>query len=149
MSPQAASDGDYALGLADQLVPCITAMIEDLIVGVEDRVGEPVFPHELPDVFDGIEFWTFGWQRDDADILGYDERGGHMPPGLIHEHYGMGAKRDSSSDFGQMQVHPLPGRRLHGNLPRGASVLQSGRTSPAALPSAGQIAPKMYVDMVR
>ncbi len=105
MSPLAVSDGHYALGLADQLVPCITAMIQDLIVGVEDPVGEPVIPHELPDVFDRIEFWTFGWQRDDADILGYAERVGHMPPGLIHEHYGMGARRDSSSDFGQMQVH--------------------------------------------
>jgi len=45
-------------------------MIDDLIVGVEDAVGEPIIPLELPDVFDGIELWAFGWQRDDADILG-------------------------------------------------------------------------------
>ena len=57
--------------LADQLVPGITTMINDLVVGFEDAVGEPVIPHELPDVFDRIEFWTFGRQRDDADILGY------------------------------------------------------------------------------
>jgi len=48
--------------------------------------------------------WAFGW-RNDADILGYDERGGHMPPGLIHEHDGMATKRHSSSDFSKMQVH--------------------------------------------
>jgi hypothetical protein len=29
------------------------------------------------------------------------------------------------------------------------SVLQNGRTRPAALPSCGQIAPKMYADLVR
>jgi hypothetical protein len=28
-------------------------------------------------------------------------------------------------------------------------VLQKGRTRPAALPSCGQIAPKMYADLVR
>ena len=91
----------------------------------------------------GIELWAFGRQRDDADILGYDERGGRVPPGLIHEEYGMDTQRDGSSDFGKMQVHPLPGRRSHSDLPRGASVLQNGRTSPAPLPRAGQIAPKM------
>jgi hypothetical protein len=91
----------------------------------------------------GIEFWAFGWQWNDADVLGYDERGGHMPPGLIHEQDGMGIQRDGSGDFSKMQVHPLPGRRSHSDLPRGASVLQNGMTSPAPLPRAGQIAPKM------
>jgi hypothetical protein len=91
----------------------------------------------------GIEFRAFGWQRNDADILGYDERGGHVPPGLIHDHHSMGAKCHGSGDFDKMQVHPLPGRRSHSDLPRRASVLQNGRTSPAPLPSAGQIAPKM------
>ncbi len=118
------SDGHDAPGLADQLVPGITAMIDDLVVGFEDAVGEPVISHELPDIFDWIEFWTFGWQRDDADILGYDERGGHVPPGLIHEQYGMGTQRDGSSDFGKMQVHPLPGRRSHSDLPRGVGIAE-------------------------
>jgi len=97
----------------------------------------------------GIEFWAFGRQRDDADILGYDERVGHMPPGLIHDHHSMGARRHGSGDFDKMQVHPLPDRRSHSDLPRGASVLHTGRTSPAPLPSVGQIAPKMWADMVR
>ena len=48
----AASDGYDARGLADQLVSGITTMINDLVVGFEDVVGEPVIPHELPDVFD-------------------------------------------------------------------------------------------------
>ena len=105
MRPFAHPDGFDACGLADQLVPSITAMIDNLVVGFEDVVGEPIIPHELPDVFDGIEFRAFGWQRNDADIRGYDKRGGHMPPGLIHEHDGMATKRHSSSDFSKMQVH--------------------------------------------
>ncbi len=105
MRPFAHPNGFDARGLADQLVPGITAMIENLNVGFEDAVGEPIISHELPDVFDGIEFWAFGWQRNDADILGYDECGSHMPPGLIHEQYGMGTRRHVSSDFSKVQVH--------------------------------------------
>ena len=41
------SDGHDTRGLVDQLVPGITAMIDDLIIGFEDAVGEPVVPHEL------------------------------------------------------------------------------------------------------
>ena len=40
------SDGHDALGLNDQFVPGITAMIDDLVIGFEDAVGEPVVPHE-------------------------------------------------------------------------------------------------------
>jgi hypothetical protein len=72
------SDGHDTRGLVDQLVPGIAAMIDDLIIGFEDAVGEPVVPHELPDIFDWIELWTFGRELYDADILGYDERVGHM-----------------------------------------------------------------------
>lgn len=80
-------------------------MIEDLIIGIEDAVGELIIAHELPDVFDWIEFGRFGWQRDDTYITRYDERAGHMPPGLIHEHDGMGARRHGPGDFGKMQGH--------------------------------------------
>jgi len=105
MRPLAHSDGFDAVWLIDQLVPGMTAMIDDFGVGAKDAVGEPVVPHELPDVLDWIELGTFGWQRDDADIIGHDQRVGHMPSGLIHKQYGMGAGLYSSSDFGKMQVH--------------------------------------------
>ena len=99
MSPLAVSDGHDAFRLADQLVPGMTAMIGDLAAGSEDAVGEPVVPHELPDVFDGIELRASGWQRNDADIPGYDERGGRMPRGLIHEQSDMGPGRRGFERF--------------------------------------------------
>jgi hypothetical protein len=43
-------------------------MIDDVLEGCEDPVGEPVVAHELPDVLHRVEFGTRGWQRDDADI---------------------------------------------------------------------------------
>jgi hypothetical protein len=88
----AVSYGHNSRGQFDQLVPGIAATIGDLIIGFEDAVGEPVVPHELPDIFDWIELRTFGRYRYDADILGYDKRIGHVPPGLIHEHYGKGTR---------------------------------------------------------
>ena len=125
----AASDGGDAAGLSDQFVPGLTAMIEDLIVGIEDAVGEPIIAHELPDVFNRVERGTFGWQRDDADVVGYDERAGHMPPGLIHEHDGMSARRHVAGDFGQMQGH--------------RARVADRQDKPCALLRAGQIAPKI------
>jgi hypothetical protein len=105
MCPFAHADGFDAFWLIDKLVPGIAAMIDDFGVGSEDAIGEPVIPHELPDVFDWIELGTFGWQRDDADVFGYDERVGRMPSGLIHEQYGMGTERHGLRDFSEMQVH--------------------------------------------
>jgi len=52
MRPFAHPDGFDARGLADKLVSGITTMIDNLVVGSEDVVREPVIPHELPDVFD-------------------------------------------------------------------------------------------------
>lgn len=80
-------------------------MIDDFIIGFEDAVGEPVIAHELPDIFDRIEFRAFGWKRDDADSVRYDECVCHMPASLIHEHDGMGIRGYVSGDFGKMQVH--------------------------------------------
>jgi len=37
----AQSDGHYAPGLIDELVPRFTAMIDEIAVGFEDTVGEP------------------------------------------------------------------------------------------------------------
>ena len=48
------SDGHDTRGLVDQLVTGITAIINHLIIGFEDAVGEPVVPNELPDILTGL-----------------------------------------------------------------------------------------------
>ena len=59
--------------LIDELIPCVTAMVDDVVIGFKYAVGEPVVSHELPDVFGGVEFGAFGRERDDADVAGYVE----------------------------------------------------------------------------
>ena len=105
MGPLAVSDGCDARGLSDEFVPSVAAVVDDIRVGCEDAVREPVFAHELPDIFDRIEFGAFGGKRQDGDVAGYDQLVGHVPTGLIHEDHGMGIGCDGLSDFGKMQVH--------------------------------------------
>ena len=54
----AAPDGHDMPRLIDELVPGLAAMIDDVVVECEDPVREPVVAHELPDVFDWVEFRT-------------------------------------------------------------------------------------------
>ncbi len=56
MRPIAHTDGHDSPGLIDELVPGVAAMVDDVAVGFEDAVGEPVLAHELPDVFDRVQF---------------------------------------------------------------------------------------------
>lgn len=41
-------------------------MVDDVVVGREDAVEDPVLAHKLPDVLDRIELGAFGGQRDDT-----------------------------------------------------------------------------------
>ena len=80
-------------------------MVDQIIVGFEDAVREPVVTHELPDVLDWVEFWAFRRQGEDGDIGGNDQSCRQVPPSLIDEQDGMGPGRDHFSDLGEVQVH--------------------------------------------
>jgi len=43
---------------------------DDIVVGFEDAVREPVVAHVLPDVFNGIEFRAFRRQGENGDVGG-------------------------------------------------------------------------------
>jgi hypothetical protein len=82
-------------------------MIDEVVVGLEDAVGEPVVAHELPDVFHRIEFGAFRRQGDDGDVGRHDETRRHVPACLIDQEHGVGAWRDSLGDLDEVQVHRL------------------------------------------
>ncbi len=105
MGPVPQSDGHDAPRLVDELAPCVAAMVDDVVVGFEHAVGEPVVAQELPDVFGRIEFGTLRRQRQNGDVLGNVELVGHVPASLVDHQHGMGARRDMPGDFRQMQVH--------------------------------------------
>ena len=107
MRPLAQSEGHYAPGLIDELVPSLAAVIDEVVIGFEDAIGEPVVAHELPDVLDRVEFGTFRRQGDDGDVGWHNEARREVPSGLIDQEDGVGAGRDDLGDRREVQVHRL------------------------------------------
>ncbi len=93
MGPFAGLDGhDFSL-LVDELVPSLTAEGDDLVIGLEDPVGQPIVAQELPDVLDRVQFGRFWRQEHERDVFGNHKLLGGVPAGLIEEDDAMGARR--------------------------------------------------------
>ena len=73
MRPLAQSDGHDAPGLIDELVPGRTTVVDEIVVGFEDAVREPVVAHILPDIFDRIEFRALRRQWHNGDVGGNEQ----------------------------------------------------------------------------
>lgn len=105
MRPVTEADRHDCPRLGDELVPRMAAMVDDVVVGLEYPVRQPVFPHELPDVLDRVEFRAFWRQGQQGYVVGNGQFGGEMPSGLIHQEDGMSTRRDGERDLRQMQRH--------------------------------------------
>ena len=80
-------------------------MAENVLVGFEDPVRQPVVTHELPDVLDGIELWRARRQRQQGDVVGYDEPVGHVPAGPVEHDHGVGFGGDGAGDLVEVHLH--------------------------------------------
>lgn len=85
----------------------MAAVVEDVVVALEDAVREPVVAHELPYVLDGIEFGRSRRERHEGDIAGNFEGRGGMPSGSVEHDQGMGAGFDGEGDLFEMSVECL------------------------------------------
>jgi len=132
MCPLAQIDGHDAPRLIDEAVPGEAAVVDDVIVGFEDAVRQPVVTHELPYILDRAQLGAAWRQRHKGDVVGHDQFSRTMPSRLIKQQDSVCARRDVEGDFFQMHRH--------------ASLLQRGMTMPAPFPSAGQIAPKIHAE---
>ena len=147
-------DGHDPPGLIGELVPSIAAMVDEVVVGCEDAIGEPVVAHELPNVFHRVEFGGFWRQGDDGDVGRHGEAHRHVPAGLIDQQHGVGAGCDGFGDLGEMQVHRLgiAGRQDQGralalfradgaeDVGRGGALIAGSARAGAALrPAAGDL----------
>ena len=84
------------------------------------RFESQFFSHELPDVFCGVQFGTFGGHWDEHDVGGGIEPARKMPSGLIHEDGGVCVRRDLRGDLARCRLI--------------ASVSQRGITRAAPMP---------------
>jgi len=107
MRPLAHSDGHDVPGLIDELVPCEAAVVDDVVVGFEDAVRQPVVAHELPYVLNRVELRASWRQRHQGNIGRHDQFGRTVPSGLIEQEDRMRARRDVEGDFLEVHAHRL------------------------------------------
>ena len=82
-------------------------MVDNVVVGLEHAIGEPVIAHELPDVFNGIEFRRARRQWQDRHVARHDQILRQMPASLIHNENSMSIFGNMAGDFGQVLVHGI------------------------------------------
>ena len=63
----------------------MAAMIDDVVRGFEDAVGQPIVAHELPDVLGRVQLGRFRRQQDDGDVGGKIELARAVPARLVHQ----------------------------------------------------------------
>ncbi len=84
-------------------------MIEDVGIGGEDPVRQPVLPDELPDSLDWVQLGRLGWKRNQGDVVWDHQVAGLMPAGLIEQEHGVGTGRNGLRDLLQVQCHGVGG----------------------------------------
>ena len=107
MRPLAHANRHDAPRLIDEVVPGEAAVVDDVVVGFEYPVREPVIAHELPHVFDRVELGTSRRQRQQGDVGRHDQFGRTVPSGLIKDDDSMGAGRHVEGDLFEMHAHRL------------------------------------------
>jgi len=107
MRPLPHADGHDAPWLIDEVVPGEAAVVDDVVVGFEDSVRQPVVTHELPDILDRVEFGASRRQRQEGDVGRHDQLGRTVPSGLIKDDDSMGAGCHVEGDLFEMHTHRL------------------------------------------
>ena len=109
-----------------ELVPRVAAVIEDVRIGFEHAIRQPVVTHELPNILNGVEFWAFRRQRNQRYVLRNDKALRHMPPRLIEDEHRVRARTDLLRDFSEMQAHRSAVASWH-DEPRTLAITRTDR----------------------
>ncbi len=80
--PASVSSPSNPSGLVAERLPSIFASVEDVLVGLEYPVGEIGLAQELPDILDRVELRRARRQRQEGDVVWYDELAREVPAGL-------------------------------------------------------------------
>src|SRR6202022_5181907 len=72
-SPRSGCDGSDAVVVVCEECLGVAGLVENVVVTVEDGDREFIATQIFPDVFDWVEFWPVGRQRDERDVVGAGE----------------------------------------------------------------------------
>ena len=81
--------------------------LDDLLVGIEDAVGEPIGAQVLPYVLDWVQLRRARGQEDQSDVLWHGEMTGRVPAGAVEQKDGVSAPGNAAADLVEMQLHGL------------------------------------------
>jgi hypothetical protein len=84
-SPRSGCDGSDAVGVVCEECPGVAGLVENVVVTVEDGDREFIATQIFPDVFDRVEFWRVGRQRDERDVVRDGEIFGDVITGAIED----------------------------------------------------------------
>lgn len=107
MRPLSHSDGHDLPRLIDEPVPSAAALIDDVVVVLEDAVRQPVVPHELPEVLDRVQFRRPRRQEHQGDVFRHLQLRRDVPSGLVENEHGMCSGIDGVADFEKVFLHGL------------------------------------------
>ena len=107
MRPISHSDRHDLPRLIDEPVPSAAALIDDVVVVLEDAVRQPVVPHELPEVLDRVQFRRPRRQEHQGDVVRHLQLRRDVPSGLVENEHGMCSGIDGVADFGKVFLHRL------------------------------------------
>lgn len=105
MCPLAHSNGRDRVGLGDEFSPSLAGCVDDVVVGIEDTVREPVLAHELPDVLDGIQLRRARGQEDRRDVSRHLQLVGRVPSGPVEQEHRVGSALHMAADLVEMLLH--------------------------------------------
>ncbi len=80
-------------------------MVDQVVVGGEHAVRQPVVAHELPHVFLRVQLRALWRQRHDGDVVRHDQVGRHVPSGPVEQQCGVAAGFDLVRDRRQVPGH--------------------------------------------
>ena len=88
------------------VVPGPAAGIQDVVVGAEHGVGQPVLAKELPDVLDRVQFGAIRRQGKKGDVFrDLESPALFVPSGAVEDDDGVMAWLDLTADLLQVQPH--------------------------------------------
>lgn len=93
-----------AFGFCFQLSESYTKEVNDLIKGGTSESGKLLFPKMVPEMFDGMKFWTVGGLCNQADVFRDDEVFGLVPSRVINLHHEKKV-REGLAHMREKQVH--------------------------------------------
>ena len=78
-----------------------------MVERVEEAVRQDVLTHELPELFDGVEFRTVGWQANKRDVVRDGEVTGDVVASAVNQDSRVGTRGDRLTQFSEHDVHGL------------------------------------------